>query len=133
MLAVQLHPFGPSVLVNLEPIGKLYPRAALHLRILRDATNVAKGDRFERIVRPARAEAQPVLGSLELHFQVPAPDDARIDDPESAVGHGLRKALSPGPGAAQYAGSVERKLGIIERAVRLNHAGERLAIAPRCN
>src|SRR5258708_5515138 len=123
MLAIQLHAFAAPVVVDLEPIGELYPRAAAQQRILGGTANVTEGDRLDRIG----------IRRFELHLQVLVAHDPRIDDLEISVEYGLGKTLTPRSGAAQYPGSVERKFGGREHAVRVNHAGERFSVGARGN
>src|SRR6266436_2518320 len=124
VLAVQLHALDTAVLIDFEPIGELYFRSAAQLRILPGAAKIAEGDRLDRF-------AVRTIAHSELHFKMLATDDARVDDPEIPVENGLRKTLAPGAGAAQNARGVEGKLGYVERAVRVNHAGERFVVGTR--
>src|SRR5260370_23391950 len=121
VLAVQLHALDAAVLIDFEPIRELYPRAAAQLRILGGAAQVAKGDRLDRI-------ALPTIGRSELHFQMLAANDPRIDNLEVSVEYGLRRTLTPRAGAAQHPGGVEGELGRRECAIRVNHAGKRFAV-----
>src|SRR5579863_1725694 len=126
MLAVQLHALDTAILIDFEPIGELYLRSAAQLRILRGAAKVAEGDRLDRF-------AVRTIGDPELHFEMLATDDPRIDDLEIPVEDGFRKTLAPRAGAAQNPGGVERKLGGHERAIRVNHARERFVVGARGN
>src|SRR5258708_10903084 len=121
MLAVQLHALDTAVVVDLEPVGGLDLRTAAQLRVLGGAAKVAEGDRLDRF-------AVRTIGRSELHFEVLAADDPRIDNLEIPVEDGLRKTLAPRAGAAQNPGGVEGKLGGHERAVRVNHARERFVV-----
>src|SRR5258708_16866351 len=123
MLAVQLHALDTAVVVDLEPVGGLDLRTAAQLRVLGGAAKVAEGDRLDRF-------AVRTIGRSELHFEVLAADDPRIDNLEIPVEDGLRKTLAPRAGAAQNPGGVEGKLGGHERAVRVNHARERSVVPP---
>src|SRR6202789_1472635 len=62
-----------------------------------------------------------------------AADDTYLRNLEIPIEHRLRKALAPRTPAAQRAGGVEGKLLNRERAIRVNHAGERFAVAARGN
>src|ERR1700722_5125396 len=103
MLAIQLNAFNAPVVVDLEAICDLYLGAAAHLRILRRTANVSKGDGLDGIGGIAARR-------LQLHFQMFAANDPRVDDAEISVEHRLRKALSPGARPPKHARRVERKL-----------------------
>jgi len=75
MLAVQLHALDTAVLIDFEPIRELYFRSAAQFRVLRGAAKVAKGDRLDGF-------AVRTIGHSELHFQMFAADDPRVDDLE---------------------------------------------------
>ena len=118
VLTIHLQPLEPAILIDLQPVGELDVRAGAQFRMLRGAAHIAESDRLDRIAA--------VRG--KLHFQMPAAHDARVHDLEIAVEYRLGKSLSPGTGAAQHPRRVQRQLGAAQRAVRMNHALQRLAV-----
>src|SRR5258708_17309889 len=126
MLAVQLHALDTAVLVDFEPVGGLDLRTATQLRVLGGAAKVAEGDRLDRF-------AVRTIGRSELHFEVLAADDPRIDDLEIPDEDGLRKTLAPRAGAAQNPGGAEGKLAGHAPAVRVNHARSRFLVPALAN
>ncbi len=111
MLTIQLHALDATGLVDLEAVCDAHAGAAAQQRILRGSTDVPKGNRFDGFAADGLPAPFPALRTFELHFQMLAADDSRIQDLEISVEDGLRKPLSPRAGAAQNARGVERELG----------------------
>src|ERR1700722_4342161 len=126
MLAIQLDPLAAAELVDLEAIGELNSRAPAQQRILRNPADVSESDGLDR-------PAGRAVGNSELHLQMLAADNARVDDVKIPIEHRLWKALPPGTPAAQRAGGIQGELIGCERAVRVNHTGERFEVAARGN
>src|SRR6185437_11853602 len=109
MLAVQLHALDAPVVVDLQAIGEVYARTPADPGVFRRAADVAEGNGLDglagrRARRAARSGGAARSGRAarthQLHFQMLAGEDARVQDLKIPVEQRLRKALSPGAGAA---------------------------------
>src|SRR5882762_8239649 len=127
MLAIELHAVGAAVLVDLEAVREVRAHAGAQLRILRGAADVPEGNGIDG--RSARSRASLAHRQLEM----PAADDACVEDPELAVKYRFGKSLTPGSRAAQHPGRIDAQLRAGEFAVGVNDAAQRLDIGTRGN
>src|SRR5450631_3400283 len=104
MLAVELHAVGAAVLIDFEAIREVRARARAHLRILRSATDVTEDNGID-----GRAAKRSRTCPAHRQLEVPAADDARLEDLELAVKDRFRKSLTPGSRAAQHPGRIHAK------------------------
>src|SRR5882672_8084878 len=125
MLAIELNAAKAAVLVDLEAVRELRAHAGAQLRVLRGAADVTEGDGIDGRSALSRAS----LAHRQL--QVPAADDACVEDPELAVKNRFGKSLTPGSRAAQHPGRIDAKLRAGEFAVGMNDAAHRLDIGAR--
>src|SRR6266849_1789538 len=125
MLAIELHAVGAAILVDFEAVREVRAHTGAQLRILGDAADVTEGDGIDG--RSALSGASLAHRQLE----VPAADDACVEDPELAVKNRFGKSLTPGSRAAQHPGRIEAKLRAGEFAVGVKHAAQRFDIGTR--
>src|ERR1700676_4493076 len=125
MLAIELHAVGAAILVDFEAVREVRAHAGAQLRILGDAADVTEGNGIDG--RSARSR-----GSFaHRQFEVPAADDARVEDPELAVKNRFGKSLTPGSRDAQHPGRIDAKLSAGEFAVGVNDAAQRFDVGTR--
>src|SRR5205807_7204504 len=105
MLAIELHAGGSAVLVDLEPVREVRAHAGAQLHILGSAADVGKGNGIDR-----RAAGRRRAGLAHRQLEMPAADDASLENPELAIEDRFGKSLAPRPGLAQQAGGIEAKV-----------------------
>src|SRR6266851_8141393 len=128
MLAIELYAVGAAVLVDFESVREVREHAGAQLRILPGAADVTEGNGID-----GRSAARGRASLAYCQLEVPAADDACVDDPELAVKDRLGKSLTPGSRTAQHPGRIDAKLRAGEFAVGVNDAAQRFDIGARSN